>query len=66
MADIQRNYPEAQIEVWAKDEHRIGLNPVNRIIWVQKGENPVASVNWKYKWLRLVGFVHPNSGETYW
>lgn len=66
VADIQRNYPKANLEVWAEDEHRIGLNPVNRIIWVQKGENPVASVNWKYKWLWLVGFVHPNSGNTYW
>jgi hypothetical protein len=47
-------------------EHRVGLKPVNRIIWVQKGEQPIANVNWKFEWLWLVGFVHPNSGNTYW
>ncbi len=30
------------------------------------GEQPVASVNWKYQWLWLVGFVQPMTGETYW
>lgn len=66
VADVKKDYPEAKVEAWAEDEHRIGLKPINRIIWVQKGENPIASVNWKYEWLWLVGFVHPHSGETYW
>ena len=66
VADVKRDNPNASVEVWAEDEHRIGLNPVNRMMWVPRGENPVASVNWKYQWLWLVGFVHPNSGETYW
>jgi transposase len=52
--------------VWAEDEHRIGLHPVNRMVWVLKGEQPIAPVNWKYQWLWLVGFVHPTSGETDW
>lgn len=52
--------------MWAEDEHRIGLHPVNRMVWVLKGEQPIAQVNWKYQWLWLVGFVHPTSGETYW
>lgn len=66
VAQVKKDYPDAKVEAWAEDEHRIGLKPINRIIWVQKGENPIASVNWKYQWLWLVGFVHPNSGETYW
>ena len=52
--------------MWAEDEHRLGLHPLNRMIWVPRGEQPIASVNWKYQWLWLVGFVHPTSGDTYW
>jgi hypothetical protein len=63
---VQQQYPEAIVEVWAEDEHRIGLHPVNRLRWVPLGEQPIAPVNWKYHWLWLVGFVHPTTGETYW
>ena len=31
-----------------------------------QGEQPIAVVNWKYKWLWLVGWVCPTLGETYW
>jgi len=27
---------------------------------------PIAQVNWRFQWLWLYGFVHPQSGETYW
>jgi transposase len=48
------------------DEHRLGLKPIQRRIWVQQGEQPIAAVNWRFQWLWLYGFVHPESGETYW
>jgi hypothetical protein len=48
------------------DEHRLGLKPVQRRVWVEKGEQPIAEVNWRFQWLWLYGFVHPESGETYW
>ena len=35
------------------------------MVWVEKGQQPIACVNWKFQWLWLVGFVHPSSGETY-
>ena len=57
---VRSSYPDATVEVWAEDEHRIGLHPVNRMIWVPVGEQPVA----QFEWLWLVGFVHPCSGET--
>lgn len=63
---VKKDYPQARGQAWAEDEHRIGLKPINPIIWVQKGEPPIAPVNWKYQWLWLVGFVHPASGQTYW
>ncbi|NJK37733.1 MAG: IS630 family transposase, partial [Oscillatoriales cyanobacterium RM2_1_1] len=36
------------------------------MVWVPMGEQPVASVNWKYQWLWLAGFVQPSTGQTYW
>jgi hypothetical protein len=30
-----------------------------------RGEQPIAKVHWRYQWLWLYGFVHPESGETY-
>lgn len=63
---LQSEYPAACVELWAMDEHRLGLKPVQRRVWVQKGEQPIAQVNWRFQWLWLYGFVHPESGETYW
>ncbi|CAA9409759.1 hypothetical protein AVDCRST_MAG94-6359 [uncultured Leptolyngbya sp.] len=36
------------------------------MVWVPRGEQPIAAVNWRYEWLWLVAFVHPESGQTYW
>ena len=52
--------------MWCEDEHRIGLKPIVKRIWVEEGENPIASVNWRFEWLWVVAFVHPESGESYW
>lgn len=59
-------HPDADVEAWAMDEHRVGLKPVLRRVWVPQGEQPIANVNWRFEWLWLYGFVHPNSGQTYW
>jgi transposase len=48
------------------DEHRVGLKPMLRRIWVPWWENPIAKVQWRYEWVWVYGFVHPASGETYW
>ena len=64
--ELQGQYPQAEIQLWCEDEHRLGLKPVLRRIYVPEGENPIASVNWRFKWLWLYAFVHPKSGETYW
>ena len=31
---LQAQYPEALVEVWAMDEHRLGLKPIQRRVWV--------------------------------
>jgi transposase len=66
VAEVKAAHPHAQVEVWAADEHRIGLHPVNRMVWVPLGHIPIAQVNWKYQWVWLVGFVEPKTGQTYW
>ena len=66
MEQIQTDYPDAVIELWCEDEHRVGLKPILKRVYVPEGENPIAEVNWRFKWLWLYAFVHPQSGETYW
>ena len=49
------------------DEHRLGLQPVLRQVWVDQWHgNLSAPVNCRYDWFWLYGFVHPHSGRTYW
>lgn len=57
-------FPHAQVELWATDEHRIGLKPLLRRIWAPIGQRPVATVQHRFAWRYLVGFVHPASGRT--
>lgn len=66
VAEVKAAHPKAEVTAWAEDEHRVGLHPVNRMVWVPLGQVPIAQVNWKYQWLWLVGFVEPRSGQTYW
>ncbi|WP_156113989.1 transposase [Myxosarcina sp. GI1] len=49
-----------------EDEHRLGLQPILRRVWTPKGEQPLAKVKIQYEWVWLYGFVHPESGESYW
>ena len=63
---LQAKYPNAEIEVWSEDEHRLGLQPILRRVWTPIGEQPIAEVKIQYKWVWLYAFVHPESGETYW
>lgn len=65
-ARLQQEYPKADIKVWAMDEHRLGLKPVQRRVWARQGEQPIATVKWRFQWLWLYGLVAPESRETYW
>ena len=62
--EVATAFPEAQVELWATDEHRIGLKPILRRVWAPKGQRPLAPVQHRYEWRYLVGFVHPASGRT--
>lgn len=53
------------VEVWAFDEHRIGLLPIVRKVWAKAGSRPVRIVETRYQWLYLYGFVQPQTGRTH-
>src|SRR4051812_41241241 len=55
-----------RFEVWATDEHRIGLKLILRRVWAPKGQRPIALGHHRYKWLYVTAFVQPTSGETFW
>lgn len=63
---LREQYPEAQIELWCQDEHRIGLKPILRRVWARKGTRVRAVVHQRYQWMYLYGFVEPQSGKTSW
>lgn len=66
VAAVREAHPAAQIRLWAQDEHRLGLKPVIRRVWVRRGRHPVVPVRPRYQWLYVVSFVEPQTGETFW
>jgi hypothetical protein len=63
---IQHAHPHAQVEVWAMDEHRVGLKPVIRRVWARKRHRPLIRVQQRYEWLYVYGFLHPETGASQW
>jgi transposase len=61
-----RRYVLARVELWTMDEHRVGLKPILRKVWAKRGKRPVAVIRPRYKWLWVVAFVCPQSGQTCW
>lgn len=67
MEKVSREHPNEKVEVWAEDEHRLGLQPIIRSIWVPKEcKNPTIPVKPGYQWFYLYAFVHPESGRSHW
>lgn len=65
MRAVATAFPQATVELWAVDEHRIGLKPLLRRVWTPAGgPRPHAMVQHRFAWRWLVGFVHPASGRT--
>jgi len=63
-ARVQAEHPEADVEVWTMDEHRLGL--AGAAGCGSEGEQPIAQVNWRFQWLWLCWVCSPSVGETYW
>jgi hypothetical protein len=63
---IQSEHPEKPVELWAFDEHRIGMKSLRWRVWARRGQRPIAVVRERYHWLYLNGFVHPQTSATSW
>ncbi len=64
LREVATAFPHSTVELWAVDEHRIGLKPLLQKVWCVDGQRPLAPVQHRYAWRYLVGFVHPASGRT--
>jgi transposase len=64
LRQVATAFPWARVELWAVDEHRIGLKPIVRKVWTLDDTRPLAPVEHRFAWRYLVGFVHPASGRT--
>ena len=66
VAEEAAKYPDKPVEVFATDEHRIGLKPVTRRVWAPIGERPIAHGHHRFDWLYVTAFASPATGETFW
>ena len=66
LAEEVERHPGTPVEVWATDEHRLGLKPVRRRVWAPKGVRPVALGHHRFEWLYVTAFAAPATGETVW
>jgi hypothetical protein len=63
---VQQAFPDATVELWATEQHRVGLKPILRRLWVRKGSRPRVRVQQREHPLYVYSFVHPASGKTEW
>jgi DDE superfamily endonuclease len=66
LAEEAAKHPGKKIEVFATDEHRLGLKPVTRRVWAPVGERPIAHGHHRFDWLYVTAFASPATGETFW
>src|SRR3954469_3504530 len=66
VAEARAQPPDTPVEVWATDEHRIGLKPILRRVWAPKGQRTIPPCHPLYKGLSVTPLVHPSWGETFW
>lgn len=65
VAKIQAEHPQAQVELWTMDEHRRSSQTDSKAGLGGTGATAnYPCVFWRFQWLWLYGFVHPESGET--
>lgn len=65
VAAVSAAHPAAAVQVWAEDEHRLGLLPILRRVWAPKGQRPITPVRRTYAWLYVYGFVRPSERQVH-
>ena len=63
MADLRRDHPGKEVELWCEDEARLGLKPVARRVWALKGTRPTSNGRHQFESLFVYGFAHPGTGR---
>jgi transposase len=67
VAYVAKSHPKDEVEIWSEDEHRLGLQPILRAVWIEKGsKNVLVPVKPGYEWFYLYAFIHPRTGRNYW
>jgi hypothetical protein len=64
LADLRRQHPDREIELWCEDEARLGLKPVVRRVWALAGNRPTSNGRHKFESVFVYGFAHPRSGRS--
>src|SRR4051812_2566848 len=49
VAAAKAAHPDRPVEVWAEDEHRLGLKPIRRRVWAPIGQRPIALGHHRYQ-----------------
>ncbi len=65
VAWLRSHFPHWDVEIWAEDEARLGLQPVIRRVWAPIGKRPTAHHCRRYQWVYTYGFVQPDTGASY-
>jgi hypothetical protein len=63
LAELRREHPGKDVELWCEDEARLGLKPVVRRVWARKGNRPTSNGRHKFESVFVYGFAHPKSGR---
>jgi hypothetical protein len=66
VAEEAAKHPDKVVEVFATDEHRLGLKPLVRRVWAPRGERPRAPGHHRFEWLDVTALAQPSSGEVFW
>lgn len=64
LRQVAAAFPHSRVELWAVDEHRIGLKPLVHKIWTVGDQRPIVPVEHRFSGRYLVGFVHPATDRT--
>jgi hypothetical protein len=48
---IRDSHPQVTTwKLWTMDEHRMGLQPMVRRMWIRQGKRPIITVHPRYQW----------------
>jgi transposase len=64
-AEEAAKHPGKAVEVFATDEHRVGLKPILRRVRAPRGERPRAPGHHRFERLHVIALVQPGSGEVF-